>query len=71
MSIINYEKLEKPIREVEAVLCEYNQEEQILILRQINKRIQKALQDQKIKDSLGNMNMKEIIRRVMRAERGD
>ena len=55
MTIINYTELEKPIKEVEEVLKDYDMEETQLILRKVGGRIAVAQQQRQIKENTGRI----------------
>ena len=50
MSIIDFGEMEKPLREVEKTIGRYNLEEQRLIIRTIQQRLDKAKRDFEAKE---------------------
>lgn len=54
MPLINYEELEKYILDIESILTELDQEEKHLVLRQVNQRFAKSVQELKIKENMNN-----------------
>lgn len=71
MAIINYGELEKPIRAIEDILSKFDQEEKHLILKQINQRFQKKLQEQQMKDNLANIPLSGLVKRFMKSGEGE
>ena len=71
MPIIDFGKLEIPIREIEHILNSYQQEEKHLILRQINSRFQRKIQEQQMKDNLSNIPLQGLVKRFMKNPGGD
>jgi len=71
MAIINFGELEKPIRAIEDLLSQFNQEETHLILKNLNQRFQKKLQEHQMKENLNNIPLGNLIKRFMKSKDGE
>ena len=71
-SIINFESLEVYIKEIESLMAKssLNQVEQDLVLRQTHQRLQKKIEEQKVKDQLNNIPMMGFAKKFMK-DRGE
>ena len=66
MGIINYEELEEPIKQIELMLEPFDMEEKALVLRIINGRFQKGIQQRKIKENLQDTMPKWVMKMINR-----
>lgn len=71
MSLINYNELEEPIKEIEKILDVFDMEEKQLILKFVNQRFSSKLQQAKINDNLQNMPLQGLVKRFMKQENKD
>lgn len=71
MSLINYDKLEKAILEMETALEKYDAEEKNLILRNIATRINIGKQKTRMEDLASNVDIKSIAKKIWRGEKDD
>lgn len=75
MTIINYEELEKPIKEIEEVMEDYDAEETNLILNKIVQR-RKAeqlnqMQRESANKAMEGLNVKNLYKKILKGEKGE
>lgn len=68
MSLINFETLEKAIKNVEDCLEGYNETEKDLIIQQLINKRNVRKQQQKASDIVGGYNLKDMVKRMMKEE---
>jgi len=64
--IIDYSELEKPVRDIEKIIEEYDMEEKTLIMKIMLQRINKKKQQEQINDNMQNIKLGGLIKKFMK-----
>lgn len=69
--IIDYEKLEQPLRTIERVLALHDPEERALILKLVNQRFARDLRERQVQEGLGRLNFRGLAKKFMKDNEKD